>query len=185
MSVNFWSISVNTRINFWSISLNTWVNFWSISVKTRGNFWSFSVNIRVNFWSINVNTRVNFKLFNSYCMHAYKKKNTPEIYYKTILIEKFEDTKGVIRIRISKKNRQHNGPKKSTKWQTTIYKTYIGNALCIQMFDFTFLWSDNERQWQFLHNSYPHNSSVLRMVMLFKISLPKQNQSNYKISNAY
>jgi hypothetical protein len=30
----------------------------------------------------------------------------------------------VIRIRISKKNRQHNGQKKSTKGQTTIYKTY-------------------------------------------------------------
>jgi hypothetical protein len=29
--------------------------------------------------------------------------------------EKFEDTKGVIRIRISKKNRQHNGPKKKYK----------------------------------------------------------------------
>jgi len=36
----------------------------------------------------------------------------------------FEDTKGVIRIRISKKNRQHKGPKKNTKGQTTIYKTY-------------------------------------------------------------
>jgi len=31
--------------------------------------------------------------------------------------------KGVIRIRISKKNRQHNGQRKSTKGQTTIYKT--------------------------------------------------------------
>jgi hypothetical protein len=31
------------------------------------------------------------------------------------LKEEFEDTKGVIRFRISKKNRQHNGPKKSTK----------------------------------------------------------------------
>ena len=37
--------------------------------------------------------------------------------------EEFEDTKGVIRIRISKKNRQHNCQKKSTKGQTTIYKT--------------------------------------------------------------
>ena len=33
------------------------------------------------------------------------------------------DTKGAIRIRISKKNRQHNGPPKSTKGQTTIYIT--------------------------------------------------------------
>jgi len=32
-----------------------------------------------------------------------------------------EDAIGVIRIRMSKKNRQHNGQKKG---QTTIYKTY-------------------------------------------------------------
>ena len=33
---------------------------------------------------------------------------------------------GAIRIRISKKNRQHNGQKKKYKrTQTTIYKTYI------------------------------------------------------------
>ena len=39
--------------------------------------------------------------------------------------EEFEDTKGVIRICISKKNGQHNGQKKkNTKGQTTIYKTY-------------------------------------------------------------
>ena len=31
------------------------------------------------------------------------------------LYEEFEDTKGVIRIRISKKNRQHNGQKKKYK----------------------------------------------------------------------
>ena len=37
--------------------------------------------------------------------------------------KRLEDTKGAIRIRISKKNRQHNGQKK--KGQTTIYKTYI------------------------------------------------------------
>ena len=30
--------------------------------------------------------------------------------------EEFEDTKGVIRIRISKKNRPHNGQKKKYKW---------------------------------------------------------------------
>ena len=39
--------------------------------------------------------------------------------------EEFEDTKGLIRIRTSKKNRKHNGQKKSSKGQTTIYKTYI------------------------------------------------------------
>ena len=36
-----------------------------------------------------------------------------------IFIEEFEDIKGVIRIRISKKNRQHNGQKKKYKqWST-------------------------------------------------------------------
>ena len=35
---------------------------------------------------------------------------------------KFDDTKGVIRIRISNKDRQHNGQK--NKRQTTIYKTF-------------------------------------------------------------
>ena len=39
--------------------------------------------------------------------------------------QEFEDTKVIIRIRISKKNRQHNGQKKNPKGQTTIYKTYI------------------------------------------------------------
>ena len=34
--------------------------------------------------------------------------------------EKFEDTKEAIRIRKSKKNRQHNGQKKKYKGQTTI-----------------------------------------------------------------
>jgi hypothetical protein len=36
--------------------------------------------------------------------------------------EEFEDTKGVIRIRISKNTM---AKRKSTKGQTTIYKTYI------------------------------------------------------------
>jgi len=40
------------------------------------------------------------------------------------LLEEYEDTKGVNRIRISKKNRQHNGQKKKYKGQTTIYKAY-------------------------------------------------------------
>ena len=43
-----------------------------------------------------------------------------------IYIDEFEDTKGAFRTRTSKKNRQHNGQiKKSTKGQTTIYKTNI------------------------------------------------------------
>jgi peptidyl-tRNA hydrolase len=43
-------------------------------------------------------------------------------YQERILLwiqEEFEDTKGAIRIRISKKNRQHNGQKKKHKWSIT------------------------------------------------------------------
>jgi len=43
--------------------------------------------------------------------------------------EESEDTKGVIRIRKSKKDRQHNDQRKSTKGQTTIYKTYTFTTL--------------------------------------------------------
>jgi hypothetical protein len=43
------------------------------------------------------------------------------------LNEELEDNKGVIIIRISKNNRQHNGQKKSTKGQTKFYKTYTYN----------------------------------------------------------
>jgi len=43
------------------------------------------------------------------------------------VLEEFEDTKRAIIIRISKKNKQHNGQKKKAqiKGQTTIYGTYI------------------------------------------------------------
>ena len=41
--------------------------------------------------------------------------------------EEFEDTKGVIRIRISKKNRQHNGQKKKDKRTNNDLQTYIYN----------------------------------------------------------
>jgi hypothetical protein len=37
--------------------------------------------------------------------------------------EEFEDTKGVIKIRKSKKDRQHNGQRKGTEGRTKIYKT--------------------------------------------------------------
>jgi len=40
-----------------------------------------------------------------------------------LVYEEFEDTKGAIRILISKKNRQTNRQKR-TKGKTTIYKTY-------------------------------------------------------------
>ena len=42
-----------------------------------------------------------------------------------IFKEEFEDTKEAIRIRISKKNDNAKVKRKSTKGQTTIYKTYI------------------------------------------------------------
>jgi hypothetical protein len=41
-----------------------------------------------------------------------------------MIIKEFADTKGVIRICKSKKDRQHNDQKKKYKGQTTIYKTY-------------------------------------------------------------
>jgi hypothetical protein len=39
--------------------------------------------------------------------------------------EEFEDTKGAIRIRISKKNRQHNGQKKKYKRTNDLQNTHI------------------------------------------------------------
>ena len=39
--------------------------------------------------------------------------------------EEFEDIKGVIRIRISKKDRQHNGQKKKNKRTNNDLKSYI------------------------------------------------------------
>jgi predicted nucleic acid-binding Zn ribbon protein len=41
--------------------------------------------------------------------------------------EEFEDTKGVIRIRISKKNRQHNGRKKKDKRTRRVWRCQRGN----------------------------------------------------------
>jgi hypothetical protein len=41
----------------------------------------------------------------------------------TLCLEEFEDTKGVIRIRISKKNRQNNGQKKKYKRTNNAHKT--------------------------------------------------------------
>ena len=38
-----------------------------------------------------------------------------------ILQEEFEDTKGIIRIRKSEKDRQHNGQKKKDKQRSTIH----------------------------------------------------------------
>ena len=41
--------------------------------------------------------------------------------------EEIEYTEGVIKIRKSKKNRQHNGQNKENKGQTLIYKAYTQN----------------------------------------------------------
>jgi hypothetical protein len=54
-------------------------------------------------------------------------KRSDASFYNSYFIpvcEELEDTKAVIRIRISKKHRQHNALQKSRKEQTTIYKTY-------------------------------------------------------------
>jgi hypothetical protein len=44
-----------------------------------------------------------------------RRKNGQTTIYKTLHIKEFEDTKGIIRIRITKKDRQHNGQKKKDK----------------------------------------------------------------------
>jgi hypothetical protein len=44
-----------------------------------------------------------------------EKLTIQRIKYSCIVLEEFEDTKGVIRIRISKKDRQHIGQKKKEK----------------------------------------------------------------------
>ena len=47
------------------------------------------------------------------------KELNKNIVQEHMLEEEFEDTKGVIRIRISKKNRQHNGQKQKDKQRST------------------------------------------------------------------
>ena len=58
-------------------------------------------------------------------MYVYGLFNKHHNIYRFI-IEELEDTKGVIIIHMSKKIQQHNDQikRKSTKGQTTIYKTY-------------------------------------------------------------
>ena len=46
-------------------------------------------------------------------------------YYILVIQEEFEDTKGVIRIRKSKKNRQHNGQKKRDKWTNNDLQKFV------------------------------------------------------------
>ena len=62
---------------------------------------------------ININTSLR-------CKKSYEWDNL-----KPQLKEEFDDTKGVIRIRISKKNRQHNGQKKKYKRTNNENKIYI------------------------------------------------------------
>jgi hypothetical protein len=55
-------------------------------------------------------------------------------------IEEFEDIKGVIRIRISKKNRQHNGQKKKVqkdKQRSTKHTHILGRYVRIMQFSYT------------------------------------------------
>jgi len=49
-----------------------------------------------------------------YCA-GIKRRQMPYANRDNIKQEEFEDTKGIIRIRISKKNRQHNGQRKKYK----------------------------------------------------------------------
>jgi hypothetical protein len=58
----------------------------------------------------------------------------------SILQEEFEDTKGAIRNRISKKNRQHNGQKKKVQKdkQRSIKHTY--KTTCLQTFKYCHLY---------------------------------------------
>ena len=62
----------------------------------------------------------------NYYKYTLSSSSNLRFYINVDIKEEFEDIKGVIRICISTKNRQHNGQKKkSTKGQTKIYKTHI------------------------------------------------------------
>ena len=67
-----------------------------------------------------------FKLFLFHSDGGHKKTLNKHTFLKrnNIKQEQFENTKGVIRICKSKKNRQTMATRKGTKEQTTIYKTY-------------------------------------------------------------
>ena len=63
--------------------------------------------------SSTINGKMDYETILSECTFASEDRFPPTS-------EKFEDTKGVIRICKSKKDMQHNGQKKKTKGQTTI-----------------------------------------------------------------
>jgi hypothetical protein len=48
---------------------------------------------------------------------------------QNMYVEEFEDTKGAIRIRISKKNRQHNGQKIPKGWSESVYRRRTDNTM--------------------------------------------------------
>jgi hypothetical protein len=52
-------------------------------------------------------------------------KAIPETHRLHQIKEEFEDTKGAIRIRISKKNRQHNGGKKYKRTNNDLQNIHI------------------------------------------------------------
>ena len=54
--------------------------------------------------------------------------------YPKNLKEEFEDTKGVIRIHISKKNRQHNGQKKMDKQRSIKHTHKRANKIYVLIF---------------------------------------------------
>ena len=51
-------------------------------------------------------------IFDCRCKHGIKKSFVAEVMYQLFFEVEFKDTKVVIRIRLSKKNSQHNGQKK-------------------------------------------------------------------------
>jgi hypothetical protein len=89
---------------------------------------SFSVVMRCNFRCLQRSLDVgNFRCLSRFVNITFFKvaSGMTELYHLLPVAEEFEDTQGVIRIRISK-DIQHNGQKKkSTKGQTKIYKTHI------------------------------------------------------------
>ena len=54
-------------------------------------------------------------IFDCRCKHGIKKSFVAEVMYQLFFEVEFKDTKVVIRIRLSKKNRQHNAQKKKHK----------------------------------------------------------------------
>ena len=69
-------------------------------------------------WSVTIKRHKYYMMWKSIFKHCTTFINL-HLSYKEL-----EDTNRLIGIRISKKNRQNNGQMKSTKGQTTIYKTY-------------------------------------------------------------